>query len=59
MDLSGVPLSERDLFEKNEEMIRRLLDRQLELMELKEDLPKTDKTGRAKLQKNTVKLIVG
>lgn len=56
MDLSGVPLSERDLFEKNEEMIRRLLDRQLELMELKEDLPKTDKTGRAKLQKEYGKI---
>ena len=51
MDLSGVPLSERDLFEKNEEMIRRLLDRQLELMELKADLPKTDRKGRGKLQK--------
>ena len=56
MDLSGVPLSERDLFEKNEEMIRRLLDRQLELMELKENLPKTDKTGRAKLQKEYGKI---
>jgi hypothetical protein len=56
MDLSGVPLSERDLFEKNEEMIRRLLDRQLELMELKEDLPKTDKIGRSKLQKEFGKI---
>ena len=56
MDLSGVPLSERDLFEKNEEMIRRLLDRQLELMELKEDLPKTDKIGRGKLQKEFGKI---
>jgi hypothetical protein len=56
MDLSGVPLSERDLFEKNEEMIRRLLDRQLELMELKEDLPKTDKIGRGKLQKEYGKI---
>ena len=55
-DLSGVPLSERDLFEKNEEMIRRLLDRQLELMELKEDLPKTDKIGRGKLQKEFGKI---
>jgi len=56
MDLSGVPLSERDLFEKNEEMIRRLLDRQLELMELKEDLPKTDRIGRGKLQKEFGKI---
>jgi hypothetical protein len=56
MDLSGVPLSERDLFEKNEEMIRRLLDRQLELMELKEDLPKTDQIGRKKLQKEYGKI---
>jgi hypothetical protein len=55
-DLSGVPLSERDLFEKNEEMIRRLLDRQLELMELKEDLPKKDKIGRGKLQKEFGKI---
>lgn len=55
-DLSGVPLSERDLFEKNEEMIRRLLDRQLELKELKEDLPKTDKIGRGKLQKEFGKI---
>ena len=56
MDLSGVPLSERDLFEKNAEMIRRLLDRQLELMELKEDLPKTDRIGRGKLQKEFGKI---
>ena len=56
MDLSGAPLSERDLFEKNEEMIRRLLDRQLELKELKEDLPKTDKIGRGKLQKEFGKI---
>ena len=56
MDLSGVPLSERDLFEKNEEMIRRLLDRQMELMELKEALPKTDQIGRKKLQKEYGKI---
>ena len=55
-DLSGVPLSERDLFEKNEEMIRRLLDRQEELMQLKEDLPKTDQIGRKKLQKEFGKI---
>ena len=55
-DLSGVPLSERDLFEKNEEMIRRLLDRQEELMQLKEDLPKTDQIGRKKLQKEYGKI---
>ena len=56
MDLSGIPKSERELFKKNEEMIRRLLDRQLEIRELKEGLPLTDKKGRTKLQKEFGKI---
>jgi hypothetical protein len=56
MDLSGVPKSERELYGINQEQIRRLEQRQKDLMALKEDLPKTDKIGRGSLQKEYGKI---
>lgn len=55
-DLSGVPKSERELYGINEEQIRRLKERQKDLMALKEDLPKTDRIGRGALQKEYGKI---
>ena len=55
-DLSGIPKSERELYGINEEQIRRLKERQKDLMALKEDLPKTDRIGRGVLQKEYGKI---
>jgi hypothetical protein len=56
MDLSGIPTSERELYGINQEQIRRLEQRQKDILILKEDLPKTDKIGRGSLQKEHGKI---
>ena len=56
MDLSGIPKSERELYGINQEQIRRLEQRQKDILILKEDLPKTDKIGRGRLQKEHGKI---